>query len=420
MEATPNEVRSSISRVRSFARVPDVEVVVVGGGPGGSALAGCLAAAGHEVVVLDKARFPRHKACSEYVNPEAVRIIDQLGAGEAVRALGPHRVERMVVHAPGGGRFTADFSTVEEGRIALGVSRYRLDETLLRHAEALGASVVQGAHVRNVIRESGRVAGVEMTVDGRRETLRARLVVGADGRHSVIARSLGLARTMPLLAQTGLVAHFRGVAGLADHGELHVCREGYAGLAPLEDGLTNVALVVGADAVSARAGTVERFFLDRLASIPLVAERLGGAERVGEIRGVGSMAHRVRRTAGDGFLLIGDAAGFLDPFTGEGIYDAVKAAQLAAPVASASLRTGDTSAAALESYRRARRQAFAAKRQVCWIVQAFVHAPVLMDYVTNRLDRREDVARTLTGVLGDFRPARQALSPVFLARLLRP
>ena len=132
------------------------------------------------------------------------------------------------------------------------------------------------------------------------------------------------------------------------------------------------------------------------------------------------MAHRSRRTAGDGFLLVGDAASFLDPFTGEGIYEALKAAQLAAPIASAALRSRDTSSAALEPYRAARRREFTAKRQVCWIAQAFIHSPALMDYVTTRLDRREDVGRTLTGVLGDFRPAWQALSPSFLARLLRP
>ncbi|MEA2587001.1 MAG: hypothetical protein QOF33_5086, partial [Thermomicrobiales bacterium] len=127
----------------SFSRLPDVEVVVVGGGPGGSALAGLLAAAGHEVVLLDKARFPRHKACSEYVNPEAVRILDRLGVGEAVRSAGPHLVERMVVHAPGGKHFAVDFQRVEAGRYALGLSRFRLDETLLRHAESIGANVCE-------------------------------------------------------------------------------------------------------------------------------------------------------------------------------------------------------------------------------------------------------------------------------------
>ena len=123
---------------------------------------------------------------------------------------------------------------------------------------------------------------------------------------------------------------------------------------------------------------------------------------------------------GDGYLLVGAAASFLVPFTGEGIYEALRAAWLAAPVASAALRAGDTSADALAPYAAARCRAFAAKRRVCWLVQGFIHAPVLMDYAAARLDRRPGVARTLAGVLGDFRPAQQALSPLFLARLLWP
>jgi 2-polyprenyl-6-methoxyphenol hydroxylase-like FAD-dependent oxidoreductase len=184
--------------------------------------------------------------------------------------------------------------------------------------------------------------------------------------------------------------------------------------------LANVALVTDDVAVAGRAGSVEEYFRARLAAVPVLAERLAGAERVGPIRGVGAMAHRARRVAGDGFLLAGDAAGFLDPFTGDGIYQALLAAHLAAPVASAALRTGDTSEAALAPYRAARRRTFAAKRGVCWIVQGFVHSPFLMDYVADRLERRADQARILTGVVGDVRPAREALSPAFLARLLWP
>jgi flavin-dependent dehydrogenase len=132
------------------------------------------------------------------------------------------------------------------------------------------------------------------------------------------------------------------------------------------------------------------------------------------------MTRRARRVAGDGFLLVGDAASFLDPFTGEGIYEALRGATLLAPVASAALRANDVSARTLTPYRAARRRAFWAKRQVCWLVQGFIATPSLMDYATTRLDRRPTAALTLAGVLGDLYPAQRALSPVFLARLLRP
>ncbi len=404
----------------SSPRQRDAEAIVVGGGPAGSATAAALAEAGHRVVLLDKASFPRHKACSEYVNPAGAQLLGEMGVLEEVILAGAHRMEAMIVHAPNGHRFTADFAKAEQGRAALGLSRFRLDHLLLERARAAGVTVCERAHVREVVVEDGQVVGVEATIDGAREPIRSSLVVGADGRNSAVARALGLDVPLRWPCKTGLVAHFRGVTDLDRFGELHVAHQAYAGLAPIEDGLTNVAVVADERTVSARSGSIEEFFAESLQGIPAVKEKLAGAVRIGGIRGVGSMAVRARRTAGDGYMLVGDAASFLDPFTGEGIYEALRAAQIAAPIASAALKAGDISSQMLDPYRIARRRAFTAKREVCWIVQCFINAPPLMNYVTERLSRREELGLTLSGVLGDFRPATQALSPFFLARLLRP
>lgn len=398
----------------------DVEAIVVGGGPAGSAFATQLAEAGHRVMLLDKARFPRHKACSEYINPSGSTLLEKLGVLDEVMGAGADRMEAMVVHAPNGDQFTANFGKAKPGQAALGLSRYRLDHILLERAKAAGVEVVERAHVRTVIQEDGRATGVEATIDGTRESIRASLVVGADGHNSVVSRSLDLDVPVRFLRKTGLIAHYRGVSDLERYGEMHVGSGRYGGLAILEDGLTNVAIVSNVNAVEGRPGSIEEYFENSLRAIPEMARKLEGATRVGGIRGVGSMAHRARHTTGHGFMLVGDAASFLDPFTGEGIYEALRGASLAAPVASAALRAGDTSKGALDEYRLARRRAFTAKRQVCWIVQGFISAPPLMNYVTDRLTRREDLGLTLSGVLGNFRPATQALSPVFLVKLLRP
>jgi geranylgeranyl reductase family protein len=400
--------------------VADAEAIVVGGGPAGSTIAAELARRGHRVLLLDKAGFPRHKACSEYVNPGGVRVLRELGLEAEVLAAGAHRMEAMRVHSPAGAAFLADFAAAGEGETALGLSRWTLDNLLLEHANAAGVEVRQHAHVRSLVIEGGRVAGVEATVAGTHETLRARIVIGADGRNSAVRRSLGLEVPLRWPRKTGLVAHYRGVSGLDRWGEMHVGHGVYAGLAPLEHGLTNVAVVASDAAVARRDGSVIDYFEAMLAAFPLVAAKLAGAERVGSIRGVGAMAMRARRVAGDGFLLLGDAAAFLDPFTGDGIYEALRAARLAGPVVSAALAAGDTSEAMLLPYRAARRRTFTTKRQVCWIVQGFVNAPLLMNYVTPRLAERETLGRTLAGVLGNQLPAARALSPVFLARLLRP
>lgn len=398
----------------------DAEVIVVGAGPAGSTVAARLADAGHRVLLLDKASFPRHKACSDYVSPAGEPILAELGVLDEIVAAGATRMPGMAVQAPSGGRFLVDFAGVEPGRAAIGLRRWHLDRILLDRARCAGVEVVERAHVRDLVTESGHVTGVEATIDGGRETFHAPLVIGADGHSSAVARALGLDIPWRWPRKTALAAHYRGVTGLDRCGEMHVGRGAYAGLAILEGGLVNLTVVVPTDALKARTGSLEDTFAAAIQSLPGIAARVEGAERLGLIRGVGPMGRRARRVAGNGWLLVGDAASFLDPFVGEGVHDALHSARLAAPVASAALRAGDLSAEALAPYRRARRGAFTAKHTVSWVVQGFVNAPPLMDYVTDRLAAREELGLTLAGVLGNLRPATQALSPLYLARLLRP
>lgn len=394
--------------------------IVVGGGPAGSVTARLLADAGCRVLLLDKAAFPRHKACSDYLNPAAVCELSELGLADALRAARPHPMQAMRVYAPGDRMFQATFRDVEPGHVALGLSRARFDHLLLLRAAAAGVEIRERAHVRDLVLNDGRVVGVQVSCGEVRETIRAQIIVGADGHHSVVSRRLGLDAPVRWPRRTGLAAHFRGLGRLGDWGELHVAPGGYAGLALLEDGLATVTLVTDAEAVAQRSGSIEAYYNEKLADIPLVREMVAGVERAGPIRGVGPLARRVRKRAGDGFLLVGDAAGFLDPFTGEGIYKALSGARLAAPVIVSALEQGDTSARSLAPYTRAYQRAFFANTQVLRIVQGFVHSPLLLSYVIDRLEKRDELGRVLTGVVSDLRPAQQALSPLFLARLLRP
>jgi flavin-dependent dehydrogenase len=379
-----------------------------------------LAERGFRVLLFDKARFPRHKACSEYVNAAGARLLRELGFAAELAKSGAHCMAAMRIHAPGGSDFLAEFDHDGTGAHALGLSRMRLDALLLERARAAGVDVHEGVHVRDVLLDQGRLCGVVATIDGQREAVRAPLTIGADGRNGIVCRALGLATIPRWPRRTGLVAHYRGVRGLESYGELHVAAHGYAGLAPLEDGLTNVAFVAPSKSVAQRGVTIDTYVMEGLAAIPAIAEKLRGAEPVGTIRGVGPMAHHARQVAGDGFLLVGDAAGFLDPFTGDGISEALQGALLAAPIAAAALHAGDCSAQHLAPYCIAHRQTFAARRQLGWLVQAFIANPALMNYATARLAHRPALAATLSGALSGLRPAEDALSPRFLTQLLRP
>ena len=414
------------------------DVVVVGAGPAGSVTATLLAEAGHDVLVLDRARFPRAKPCSEYTGPGSEAVLARLGLLDEVgRGLG-RRLRGMELHAPDGGRYLIEYHDRAGARSGLALPRAELDAALLRTARARGVEVREQFRVTAVQLADGSVrpdpgrtsAPAEPAVSGvvghdaagRPSAITARLVVGADGRHSVVARALGLARSVRWPRRLGLVTHYRGVPWPADRGEMRVGRRGYVGVAPLGDDLITVGLVMPLPAQARPLGPPAAALEGELREYPDLATRLARGTRVRPVHGVGPLAHAVRSCAGPGYLLVGDAAGFLDPFTGEGIHRALRGAEIAAAAADRALRAGSSRdpAAVGREYDLARRRAFGAKERLTAIIQLFVQVPALMNYVVSRLNRRPALGAQLANVLGDLDPPAGALRPEYLWALLKP
>ncbi|HVX29829.1 MAG TPA: FAD-dependent oxidoreductase, partial [Nitrolancea sp.] len=171
----------------------DAEVLVVGGGPAGAATAGLLARRGHDVLLLERARFPREKPCAEYLSPGVVEVVERLGAFDDLIATQPARPLGMRV-----GTERASFLVSYEAdagcddRAGLGIPRPVFDRILLDHARSHGARVQEQRRVRGALLEDGRVVGVRVSGANGETDVRARFVVAADGLHSSVARSLGL------------------------------------------------------------------------------------------------------------------------------------------------------------------------------------------------------------------------------------
>jgi len=421
------------------------DAVVVGAGPAGATTALLLARAGASVLLLDRARFPRDKACSEYLSPATTEILERLGGGVlgAVEGAAHAKLYGMKVVAPTGAAMCGRFRGGPRP-YSFALPRTTFDTILVAAARRAGAHVCEATTVENLVWEKGAVGGVvarscnpKGLPDGRGQYVacNARIVVGADGLRSVVARRLGLVRTSPP-RRVAFTAHVADVAGIDGVGELHVSERGYVGLGPVGGGVTTVALVLPVATVRREGRDVRARFFAELEQFPGLAGRFDSRRLVRDVLATGPFAQWSRRAAapGGGALLVGDAADFFDPFTGQGIYSALRGAELAAACLIPALNltprpplpAGEKGrphreplpAAALVPYLRARRREFAGKWLLERLIGVGVGWPALTDRVVRRLAARPDLADLLVSATGNIIPARRVLRPSVLAQFV--
>jgi flavin-dependent dehydrogenase len=400
-----------------------VDVAVVGGGPAGAITALLLARDGRHVVLLERAPRWRWRACGVFASPAGVAALRDLGLpAKAIEGVA-RPLAAMEVISRGGTRLRLDYGG--SGALpdsAVGFDRSALDPMLLELAGSAGADVRLSAPVDRVDLAS---AHARVVVGGAEPgEVVARVVVGADGLRSRVAAAARVTRRAPLGPRAALTFHVRDVrahsTGLAPDARMCVFDDGYVGLAPVPGELVNVGIVLGRSwfgRLRQHGGrAVARSILEALpdeADRPLAAE-----EPVDHVAGITPLAHAVGRRAGGSWLLVGDAAGFLDPFTGEGLHRAIVSAQLAAGTVAGVLagRPG----ARLPDYDREMRARFDAKDLVSRVVQGFLARPAIFEYAARRLAARRHVRETMGLVIGDLAPATRALDPRYLAALLAP
>lgn len=315
--------------------MPSPEVLIAGAGPAGALAALILARAGVRVSLVDRARFPRDKLCGDTVNPGAVAILRRLGLADRLerRAI---PVDGMVVTGPGGVSVTGQYgSGGEAGVRGWALRRRDLDVALVAAATAAGAQLEEGVVVRGPLVEGGgagpHVRGlIVRRTDGRTAHLPAPVTIAADGRRSPVATALGLSRATPSPRRWVVGGYVDGVDGLGTYGEMHVREDHYIGVAPLPGGLANVCVV---SAQRSRFARPDALWRETIATDPVLGERCIGARFVGPPVSSGPMGVDATEAGCAGLLLAGDAAGFIDPITGDGLRFALRGGELAAETA---------------------------------------------------------------------------------------
>lgn len=384
-------------------------VIIVGAGPAGSVLAGLLARSNIDTLLLDKATFPRQKTCGDYLNPGTVRLLTQLGLLTLVCEAGAQRLWGMTVASPDGTTFRAKFPAAvgsHASPFALSITRTTLDSVLLKWARDSGARCVEGFRATDLIWVNERVCGVTGIGPEGRETYQGQIVVGADGRDSMIARRLGLRRPHPTLHRTALVSYYKGPTELADYGLISIGVRSYCILNPIGKRLVNASIVVDHGVVRGWTGHIEELFDAMLQGFPLAVRALSGTQRSGPIRCLGPLAFRASCNARAGALLIGDAAGFYDPFTGEGVGRALAGAECAAREIISAFDEDDRALteARLTRFDRQQRRALKSRTRLGAILQIIIRHPLAANIVARLFRRHQSVADLVLGVVGDLGP----------------
>jgi len=385
------------------------EIIVVGAGPGGATTATALAQQGRDVLLIDRHAFPRDKVCGDAVSIGCVRIMNDLGMADKVRAAVArgefYRLDGMRLFSPNGHLLQAHFQGGEHGEESYVAPRLFFDALIQQHAVDSGARFLQ-AEVKEPWIEDGRVVGVLARHNGEMVAHRARVVVGADGVTSTIMRHLRPEPEQHVERHraVALRAYVEDMDIFAHEVEFYLYDEilpGYAWVFPAGDRLANVGLGVRLDVFREHKKNLKKM-LQAFLEMPVIRERLrpGSAVRDVAIWQLNFGSQKQLQHAFDGALLVGDAAGFINPLTGGGIHNALISGILAAETVDAALRDGDISRQALSVYERRCDEAMWSGMRRSYLYQRILlNYPNVVDFLIRYLGRHGGLAKTFVAKL---------------------
>jgi geranylgeranyl reductase family protein len=311
------------------------DVIIIGAGPAGCSAAISLARRGRDVLLLEKEKFPRGKVCGDGISPPALETLDRLGVLPEVMREKPWKIDGFRLSSPAGQVVTASFSHLK-GPYPFGLVMPRKEFDFLFFQQVRKYSnleILENWEVKDFIEENGPIKGVKARSEGRKGEFWGKFLVGADGAYSVVARKTVSRKQNFLQGAFGIRAYFRGVKDLTHRIEIHCDRSvlpGYGWVFPTGEDSANVG--VGIASRHLREKNLRDLFLTFVQGNPFIKERFRGAHMVeNSLQGYPiPLASFLRRRSRGNVLLVGDAGGFTDVLTGEGMYFALQSGECAA------------------------------------------------------------------------------------------
>ncbi|HEV8588911.1 MAG TPA: NAD(P)/FAD-dependent oxidoreductase [Pyrinomonadaceae bacterium] len=370
-----------------MSAVSDYDVIIAGGGPAGSSAAIHLALRGARVLLVEQKKFPRAKLCGEFISPECAAHFERLGVTEQMFASGPAKLTETVFYSHNGTNVSVPSDWFSAGGMAIGLSRAEMDERLLRRAAAVGVEVREDTAAVNLVSVRGRVTGVVLKHNGTEERFTAPVTIDATGRARVLTRLLErICSVKSRLQRASLVAfkaHLRETRVAPGACEIYFYRGGYGGLSSIESGLSNLCFIVNAREVKANDSDPNRLMRkvvceNRRAAYTLENARLGSEWLAVSLEKFG----RHSPAPAPGLLAIGDAASFIDPFTGSGMLMALESGELVSGVIVnrlAQLSSESVLEFVGEKYEQLYRTRFNSRLRVCSMIRRAAFVPGFAD-----------------------------------------
>jgi menaquinone-9 beta-reductase len=397
----------------------EYDVVIIGGGPAGASAALFLEKKGYSIALLDQALFPRDKVCGEFISPAADDIFSELGILEAIDSLNPIRLSGVILSAYESSYLQVDYPVSMHGRTmtSLSLERSKLDSLMIDHVRNSRIRLLEGFKVTDFLFDGENVCGVKGYDELKTKfRIKSKVVIDAGGRNSISLRRLNLRNSFSAKGRIALAAHWEGVKELGSYCHMHISYPGYTGIAPVGINRANVVLVV--DKGSFDGANVESFFMETVLGNRLRRRILGAGSPIEKIRAVDSLSYSVKKPKCGGLLLVGDATGFMDPFTGEGIYLSLRSSQIAARIVNAAFDRADFSSRQLERYDLMRRKEFREKNILSKALQYLIYKPSFCKHVIEALSNKKELSSLLVGVIGDYIPANKVVCFDYLLRLI--
>ncbi|MBL8325539.1 MAG: tryptophan 7-halogenase [Rubrivivax sp.] len=408
----------------------DCDVFVAGGGPAGATVATLLARQGRRVVVVEKDRHPRFHI-GESLLPANVKLFEELGVRAEVERIGMPKWGVEFVSPQHEHASLLEFAEAWDKSMPMAwqVRRSELDLILFRHAAASGAECHEGVRVRSAAFDAEGVSITALDADGAERRWRARYLVDASGRDTLLAHQFGIKRKHPQHNSAALFGHFRGARRLEGRLEGNISvfwfAHGWFWFIPLADGTTSVGAACWPYYLKQRDKPLKQYFLDTIALAPRLAERLAGAELVDDaVYATGNYSYISDRCAGPRYQMVGDAYAFIDPVFSSGVYLAMASAFVGADLAATTLDRGPAAAAA----ERRRFEAHMKKgpREFSWFIFRMTNPAIRELFMSPRnvLRAKEAVLAVLAGDIFGRTPFRGSLrffkAVYYLSSLLTP